>query len=119
MNCPVCNDVRMREVEKEGVLIDVCPSCKGVWLDRGELEKLMTEVKQERQMYNEWYNERNTDSNYNQQPMSSQPNRPQANYHQPNYQQANYQHYDSYNKSPYYKHKKKKTLFDRLEDLFD
>lgn len=34
MNCPICNDVRMREVEKEGVAIDVCPSCKGVWLDR-------------------------------------------------------------------------------------
>jgi Zn-finger nucleic acid-binding protein len=31
----------MREVEKHGVHLDVCPSCKGVWLDRGELEKLI------------------------------------------------------------------------------
>jgi len=31
----------MREVEKNGVTVDICPSCKGVWLDRGELEKLM------------------------------------------------------------------------------
>jgi Zn-finger nucleic acid-binding protein len=30
----------MREVEKAGVMIDICPDCKGVWLDRGELEKL-------------------------------------------------------------------------------
>ena len=29
MNCPVCENVRMREVEKENVLIDVCPDCKG------------------------------------------------------------------------------------------
>jgi hypothetical protein len=31
-----------REVLKEGVLIDVCTQCRGVWLDRGELEKLLT-----------------------------------------------------------------------------
>jgi len=39
MKCPVC-DEKMREVEKAGVVIDICPGCKGVWLDRGELEKL-------------------------------------------------------------------------------
>jgi Zn-finger nucleic acid-binding protein len=30
----------MREMNKQGVLIDVCSQCRGVWLDRGELEKL-------------------------------------------------------------------------------
>jgi Zn-finger nucleic acid-binding protein len=30
----------MREVNREGILIDVCTQCRGVWLDRGELEKL-------------------------------------------------------------------------------
>lgn len=40
MKCPVC-DESMREVEKSGVALDICPGCKGVWLDRGELEKLM------------------------------------------------------------------------------
>ncbi|WP_082651782.1 TFIIB-type zinc ribbon-containing protein [Gorillibacterium timonense] len=40
MKCPICDNVSLREVEKEGVLIDICPSCKGIWLDRGELEKL-------------------------------------------------------------------------------
>jgi uncharacterized protein len=39
MQCPVC-DERLREVEKYGVAVDICPSCKGVWLDRGELEKV-------------------------------------------------------------------------------
>lgn len=39
MKCPLC-DERMREVERYGVTIDICPSCKGVWLDRGELEKV-------------------------------------------------------------------------------
>lgn len=40
MRCPLC-DVAMREVERRGVRIDVCPECRGVWLDRGELEKLL------------------------------------------------------------------------------
>jgi Zn-finger nucleic acid-binding protein len=40
MNCPVCGE-RLREIEKYGVQIDVCPGCKGVWLDRGELEKII------------------------------------------------------------------------------
>ena len=29
------------EVNKSGVMIDVCPECKGIWLDRGELEKIL------------------------------------------------------------------------------
>jgi uncharacterized protein len=40
MQCPVC-DERMKEVERLGVSIDICPGCKGVWLDRGELDKLI------------------------------------------------------------------------------
>ncbi|MCE5315316.1 MAG: zf-TFIIB domain-containing protein [Armatimonadota bacterium] len=40
MNCPVC-DGRLRAVEKHGVEVDICPECKGVWLDRGELEKII------------------------------------------------------------------------------
>lgn len=40
INCPVCHAV-FKEVVNEGVLIDVCTECRGIWLDRGELEKLM------------------------------------------------------------------------------
>ena len=41
--CP--NDgAGMKEVNRNGVLIDICPECRGVWLDRGELEKLLTLV---------------------------------------------------------------------------
>jgi hypothetical protein len=36
MNCPVC-DAPLRAIQKYGVEIDICPGCKGVWLDRGEL----------------------------------------------------------------------------------
>jgi uncharacterized protein len=40
MECPVCGD-RLRGVEKYGVEIEICPGCKGVWLDRGELETII------------------------------------------------------------------------------
>ena len=40
MRCPTC-DSRLVEVERSDVLIDACPSCRGVWLDRGELDKIL------------------------------------------------------------------------------
>jgi Zn-finger nucleic acid-binding protein len=40
MNCPVC-DAQLRMITKYGVEVDICPECKGVWLDRGELEKII------------------------------------------------------------------------------
>lgn len=43
--CPNCN-VFMNEVVKVGVLIDVCPQCGGIWLDRGEFEKIMHRIKE-------------------------------------------------------------------------
>lgn len=43
LSCPVCS-AAMQENSKNGVTIDVCPQCRGVWLDRGELEKLLGAV---------------------------------------------------------------------------
>jgi uncharacterized protein len=40
MNCPVCN-IELKMSERQGVEIDYCPQCRGVWLDRGELDKLI------------------------------------------------------------------------------
>jgi Zn-finger nucleic acid-binding protein len=38
--CPNDNSA-MQTVQRSGVEFDMCPTCRGVWLDRGELEKLM------------------------------------------------------------------------------
>lgn len=40
MKCPKCN-VTLLMSEKQGIEIDYCPECRGVWLDRGELEKII------------------------------------------------------------------------------
>ena len=40
MNCPV-DGATLEMSERQGVEIDYCPTCRGVWLDRGELDKVI------------------------------------------------------------------------------
>ncbi|HSL64045.1 MAG TPA: zf-TFIIB domain-containing protein [Gaiellaceae bacterium] len=45
MRCP--NDgSRLVELDRSGVLVDACPECRGVWLDRGELDKILVKERQ-------------------------------------------------------------------------
>jgi Zn-finger nucleic acid-binding protein len=41
MKCPHCVDATLLMTDRRGVEIDYCPQCRGVWLDRGELDKLL------------------------------------------------------------------------------
>lgn len=41
MKCPVCEGEDLVMSERQGVEIDYCPRCRGVWLDRGELDKII------------------------------------------------------------------------------
>ena len=41
MDCPVCKTERLSMMERQGIEIDYCPKCRGVWLDRGELDKIV------------------------------------------------------------------------------
>ena len=40
MKCPVCH-VDLVMADRQGIEIDYCPQCRGVWLDRGELDKII------------------------------------------------------------------------------
>ncbi len=40
MMCPAC-DSNLKPAEREGVEVDYCPQCHGVWLDQGELEQII------------------------------------------------------------------------------
>ncbi|MDW7672999.1 MAG: zf-TFIIB domain-containing protein [Bacillota bacterium] len=93
MNCPVCDGIKMREVEKEGVLIDICPQCKGVWLDRGELDKLMSDVREISPDFNQWHQER--------------------------YKDRSQDYYSSSYNDHHYKKKRKKNLLEKIGDIFD
>lgn len=41
MNCPRNCGAAMVTTEKQGIMIDYCPKCHGIWLDNGELEKFI------------------------------------------------------------------------------
>jgi Zn-finger nucleic acid-binding protein len=41
MRCPHCPDATLLMTDRQGIEIDYCPQCRGVWLDRGELDKLL------------------------------------------------------------------------------
>ncbi|HZH01038.1 MAG TPA: zf-TFIIB domain-containing protein [Flavisolibacter sp.] len=94
MKCPNCNETLVM-TDRQGVEIDYCPQCRGVWLDRGELDKII---------------ERSAtfDQGSSTPPPSIPP--PSAQQPYPN------QQYDKGYQDPYYKHKKKKGF---LDDLFD
>lgn len=53
MKCPRCIDKDLLLSERQGVEIDYCPACRGVWLDRGELDKIIerTNLKENRGYY--------------------------------------------------------------------
>lgn len=41
MKCPVCTTTDLLMSDRQGIEIDYCPQCRGVWLDRGELDKII------------------------------------------------------------------------------
>lgn len=41
MKCPACKDIALVMADRNGIEIDYCPTCRGVWLDRGELDKII------------------------------------------------------------------------------
>ncbi len=95
MPCPVCK-VPLVMSERQGVEIDYCPQCRGVWLDRGELDKIIERGAAEAAPA----------------PARSAPPPPQQPAYQP---QAQYQPQQGYD--PNYSHKKRRKSF--LEELFD
>ena len=92
MNCPACGNVNLVMSERQGIEIDYCPTCRGVWLDRGELDKIIERSVPE-----------------------AAPSRPEAPRREEYRSDDRYR--DSYKKDDdYYKHKKKKSF---MSDLFD
>ncbi len=40
MKCPICDET-LHLADRNGIEIDFCPKCRGIWLDRGELDKII------------------------------------------------------------------------------
>jgi hypothetical protein len=126
MDCPVCKTVHLVMSERQGIEIDYCPNCRGVWLDRGELDKIIersvgvapaaaapaSAAPQHRAP-----DPRHTqpDPRYTQpDPRYQQPD-PRYQQHDPRYPQPSHGHFGHSGQYPH--HKKKREGF--LSDLFD
>ncbi len=90
MKCPTCKEVPLTMSERQGIEIDYCPQCRGVWLDRGELDKII---------------EKSLASTQEAPPQHQAPSQPQV-----VYQSAPPYSHD------HYKYKRRKSF---LEELFD
>lgn len=91
MKCPNCNETLLMS-ERMSVEIDYCPKCRGVWLDKGELDKLLDIAAQQMEQ---------------QKPNMQQP---------PSYKQEYYKEdYHKHHKEEYYPKKKKSFLSDFLD----
>ena len=49
MKCPTCN-VALVMTDRNGIEIDYCPDCRGIWLDRGQLDKIIERSVQQEPM---------------------------------------------------------------------
>lgn len=113
MNCPTDGTTLLMS-ERQGIEIDYCPQCRGIWLDRGELDKILERAKVESE---------GTPPQHAQAPTSPPQARPaQSGYDQPrHYEQPRYDNrqgdarYDS--RDPRYR--KKKSPFEFLGDFFE
>ena len=96
MNCPLC-EVDLQMTERQGIEIDYCPKCRGVWLDRGELDKIMERA--------------NAESPAARETREPAPRQEEHRSHD------DHKHDDR--KDDDYKHKKKKSKTSMIGDLFD
>ncbi len=64
INCPNCS-TRMHEMIRYETHIDCCPSCKGIWLDRGEIDKIATAQNRfDEEHYRRYHEDRDYDDDY-------------------------------------------------------
>ena len=103
MKCPVCKDVTLLMSERQGIEIDYCPECRGIWLDRGELDKILEKEKSYRQKHDSY------DEDYDKKHYKYDKEYDKKYEHNEHY-------YDEHSK---HKHPRKRKKESFMEDIFD
>lgn len=107
LTCPKCQSA-MRTYERSGITVDQCTECRGIFLDRGELERLV-----------------DAEAAFNGPPVAPQAPRREPEYDRPRYEEKRYDEkryedkprYDDRHGNQQYPQRKKKKSF--MEELFD
>ena len=108
MTCPHC-DVPLVMSERQGIEIDYCPTCRGVWLDRGELDKIIERAAGELAPQATQAPQAAQPAQVPQTPMAPQPPYPPQSGYDPRF--------DPRGHDPRYRHHKRKKSW--LEEIFD
>jgi uncharacterized protein len=110
LQCPKCHN-EMHQYERNGVVVDQCTECKGIFLDRGELEKL---VKAE----NGWYGDDDRESRRSE-PRYEAMYESRPRYEETPRSESRYDERRRYDDDDHYRHSKKHKRRSFLEELFD
>ncbi len=65
MKCPNCKEHNLVIAERKGIEIDHCPECRGIWLDRGELDKILEKSREDENSFRQ-NNSRDNSRNHSQ-----------------------------------------------------
>ena len=63
MKCPIDNTT-LTITDRQGIEIDYCPECRGVWLDRGELDKIIDKSNSQSREVDQYREDVRSDRNY-------------------------------------------------------
>ncbi|MFV0432439.1 zf-TFIIB domain-containing protein [Leucobacter triazinivorans] len=101
MNCP-SDGTTLLMSERQGVEVDYCPQCRGIWLDRGELDKILERMQ------------------------ADTAEKPAQQYSEPRYDNRDERRYDNRGRDGHYddrrrdpRYRKKKSPFEFLGDIFE
>ena len=115
MKCPVC-DVDLSISSREGVEIDFCPQCRGVWLDRGELDKVIERAAVSMAPSGAATGARGREERYDDRPPPRYDDRPPPRYDDRRDDDRRRYDDDRYRGDDRYKKKKRRSF---LDDLFE
>lgn len=124
MNCP-SDGTTLLMSERQGIEIDYCPQCRGIWLDRGELDKMLDRAQAEAESFSaQQQAPQQVAPPLPPQQQYSQPVPPQQQYVDPRHGQRGYddRRRDGHSSDGRYgdpRYKKKKSPFDFLGDIFE
>ena len=96
LRCPV-DGARLVQVDRSDILIDACPECRGVWLDRGELDRILVKERQLQHGDDDFFSEMEGNRRAEQRQRPSEP--------EPRFEQ------------PQHKKKKRRSLLEELLDF--
>jgi hypothetical protein len=68
MKCPNCKEHNLVIAERKGIEIDHCPECRGIWLDRGELDKILEKSREDESPYRADNSRHHAQADYYQKP---------------------------------------------------